>query len=106
MASVVKELGVDSVPINYLMPIKGTSMGERDALHPFDALTIISLYRFLLPKMEIRVCAGRMQVLGDLHSLVFIAGADAILTGNYLTTTGRTYDDDLKLIETCGLGIA
>lgn len=99
MAFAVKELNVDSVPINFLIPVKGTSMAEMDFLHPFEALKIISLYRFILPEKEIRVCGGRMQILGEFNSMVFMAGADALLTGNYLTTTGRTYKDDLKLIE-------
>jgi biotin synthase len=106
LAFAVKELDVDSVPINFLIPVKGTSMGGMDLLHPFEALKIISLYRFILPKKEIRVCGGRMQILGEFNSMVFMAGADALLTGNYLTTTGRTYKDDLRLIEQYGLKIS
>lgn len=106
MAFKIKELDVDSVPINYLMPIKGTAMDGKDMLNPFEALKIISLYRFILPKKEIRVCGGRIQTLKDFHSWIFIAGADSILTGNYLTTTGRSYSDDLMLIKRHGLKIA
>lgn len=105
MAFALKELNIDSIPINFLIPVKGTSMGQRDFLHPFEALKIISLYRFILPEKEIRVCGGRMQVLGEFNSMVFMAGADSLLTGNYLTTTGRTYKDDLRLIEQYGLKI-
>lgn len=105
MAFAIKELNVDSVPINFLIPVKGTSMGDRDFLHPFEALKIISLYRFILPEKEIRVCGGRMQILGEFNSMVFMAGADALLTGNYLTTTGRTFKDDLRLIEQYGLRV-
>lgn len=103
MAFAVKELDVDSVPVNFLMPVKGTSMGHMDSLHPLEALGIISLYRFILPEKEIRVCGGRMQILGEFNSWVFMAGADSLLTGNYLTTTGRTFKDDLRLIEQYGL---
>ncbi len=105
MAFAIKELNVDSVPINFLIPLKGTSMGDRDFLHPFEALKIISLYRLILPEKEIRVCGGRMQILGEFNSMVFLAGADSLLTGNYLTTTGRTFDDDLRLIEQYGLKV-
>ena len=105
MAFALKELDVDSVPINFLIPIKGTSMSERDLLYPFEALKIISLYRFILPEKEIRVSGGRLQILGEFNSWVFMAGADSLLTGNYLTTIGRTYDDDLRLIEQYGLNI-
>jgi len=103
MAFLLKALDVDSVPINFLIPIKGTALENRDFLHPFEALKIISLYRFILPQKEIRICGGRMQVLGEFNSMVFLAGADSLLTGNYLTTSGRSYEDDLRLIKTYGL---
>ncbi|MBI4685601.1 MAG: biotin synthase BioB [Nitrospirae bacterium] len=105
MALALKELNIDSVPVNFLIPVKGTRLGELEMLHPFEALKIISLYRFILPEKEIRVCGGRMQVLGEFNSMVFMAGADSILTGNYLTTTGRSYEDDLRLIKQYGLQI-
>ncbi|HBG93134.1 MAG: biotin synthase BioB [Nitrospirae bacterium GWF2_44_13] len=103
MALKLKELPIDSVPINYLIPVKGTPLGEQDMLDPFEALKIVSLYRFILPQKEIRVCGGRMQVLGEFNSMVFMAGADSLLTGNYLTATGRTFSDDRLLIKACGL---
>ncbi len=103
MAFMLKELDVDSIPINFLIPIKGTALGYREFLHPFEALKIISLYRFILPQKEIRICGGRMQILGEFNSMVFLAGADSLLTGNYLTTSGRSYEDDLKLIRLYGL---
>ena len=103
MAFKLKELPIDSVPINYLIPVKGTPLGEQDLLNPFEALKIVSLYRFILPQKEIRICGGRMQVLGEFNSMVFMAGADSLLTGNYLTTTGRTFSDDRLLIKDCGL---
>lgn len=105
MASALRELRADSVPINFLIAVKGTHMENRAPLHPFEALKIISLYRFLLPEKEIRVCGGRRQVLGEFNSMVFMAGADSLLTGNYLTTTGTPYEEDLKLIRQYGLEI-
>ncbi|MEW6162605.1 MAG: biotin synthase BioB [Nitrospirota bacterium] len=103
MAFLLKELDVDSVPINFLIPIKGTALGHRDLLHPFEALKIISLYRYILSQKEIRICGGRMQILGEFNSMVFLAGADGLLIGNYLTTSGRNHEDDFRLIETYGL---
>jgi len=102
MAFALKELGVESMPINFLVPIKGTALGDKGLLHPFDALKIISLFRYTLPEREVRVCGGRLQVLGEFHSLVFAAGADGMITGNYLTTSGRIPEDDLKLIAMHG----
>jgi biotin synthase len=103
MAFHLRELNVGSIPINFLIPIKGTALGDREFLHPFEALKIISLYRFILPQKEIRICGGRMQILGEFNSMVFLAGADSLLSGNYLTTSGRSYEDDLRLIKTYGL---
>jgi biotin synthase len=103
MAFALKELDPDSVPLNFLTPIKGTTLGSRATVEPLEALKIIALFRFVLPDKEIRVCGGRIQTLGDLHSFIFLAGADGLLTGNYLTTTGRSYEDDLTLIRLHGL---
>jgi len=105
MALALRKLEVDSIPINFLIAVKGTAMEESDPMHPFEALKIISLYRFVLPEKEIRVCGGRRKTLGEFNSMVFMAGADSLLTGNYLTTTGTPYDDDLRLIRQHGLEI-
>jgi biotin synthase len=104
MAFALKALGVDSVPVNYLIPIMGTAMGGAKCLSPLEALKIIALYRFILPRIEIRVCGGRLQTLRELNPLIFMAGADGILIGNYLTTTGRPAAEDLAMLETLGLG--
>lgn len=103
MAFSLRELDIDSVPINFLIPIKGTFMELREYLHPFEALKIVSLYRFILPQKEVRICGGRVQILGEFNSMVFLAGADGMITGNYLTTLGRSPEDDLRLIKVYGL---
>ena len=103
MGLALRELDVESIPINFLIPVKGTASADHKLLHPFEALKIVSLYRFILPQKEIRICGGRMQVLGEFNSLVFAAGADGMITGNYLTTLGRSPVEDIKLIELCGL---
>jgi biotin synthase len=105
MAFALRELNVDSVPINFLIPIKGSALAQRDLLHPFEALKIVALYRFILPRNEIRICGGRVQVLGEFNSMIFPAGADGMITGNYLTTLGRSPEDDLRLIKTYGLSV-
>lgn len=105
MALDLRNLDIDSVPINFLIPIKGTKLSNIEPMHPFEALKIISLYKLILPEKDIRICAGRVQVLKEFHPLIFMAGADSILTGNYLTTIGRTYEDDLILIDQLGLKV-
>ncbi len=103
MAFTLKELDVDSVPVNFLMPVQGTPLGDSPPLPPLEALRIVSLYRFILPEKEIRLCGGRIQTLGELNALVFFAGADGLLIGNYLTRKGRRAEEDIRLIESLGL---
>lgn len=103
LAFSLKEINPDSVPLNFLIPIKGTRLEAQGYLDPLEALKIISLYRFMLPEKEIRICGGRIQTLGEFNSFIFFAGADSILSGNYLTTTGRRFEDDARLIRLLGL---
>ncbi len=105
MALALKGINPDSVPINFLIAVQGTPLADLDSLPPFEALKIISIYRFILPEKEIRVCGGRRQTLREFNSMVFMAGADSLLTGNYLTTMGVTYEDDLRLIRDYGLNV-
>jgi biotin synthase len=105
MAFALKEIGVDSVPINFLTPIPGTPLGNRELLDPLEALKIIAIYRLILPDCEIRICGGRPVTLRDLNSYIFFAGADGLLLGNYLTTPGRNPEDDLQMIKDLGLEI-
>lgn len=105
MAISLRELNVDSVPINFLMPIMGTPLAQVTPITPLEALHSIALFRLILPEKEIRVCAGRGTALGQLHPLVFLAGADGFMIGNYLTTSGLNPKDDLKMIQDLGLRI-
>jgi biotin synthase len=105
LAFALRDLEIDSAPINFLNPIKGTRLDHLPPLMPEEALKVISIFRFILPKKEIRVCGGRIQTLGDRHALIFKAGADSVMTGNYLVTAGRTYEDDLTLLKTEGLRV-
>jgi biotin synthase len=102
MAITLKELDVDSVPVNFLIPIKGTPFELMHNLTPLRCLKIIAFFRYALPDKEIMICGGREQNLGELHPLVFYAGASAIMTGNYLTREGRTLDKDLNMIRMLG----
>jgi biotin synthase len=101
----LRELDVDSIPLNFLQPIKGTKLEGAPSLKPFEILKIIALYRFMLPDKDIKIAGGREYNLRDLQSLVFAAGANSIMVGNYLTVKGRRYEDDLKMIEDLGLEI-
>lgn len=104
IAMFLKEFDVDSIPINFLTPIKGTPLQDREILNPLEALKIIALFRILLPEKDIRVCGGR-PLLGEFSSWIFLAGANALMTGDYLTTKGIGYSEDLSFIERHGLEV-
>jgi biotin synthase len=61
--------------------------------------------RYFLPRLEIIICGGREHNLGELHPLIFYAGASGIMTGNYLTTRGRSFEADLEMIKHLGFTV-
>ena len=103
MALELRELDVDMVPMNFLHPIEGTPLADMLAMQPMEILRLIALYRFILPKAGIKVAGGRVLNLRDTQSWIFYAGATSILSGNYLTTTGRAVEEDLQMIKDLGL---
>ncbi len=103
LAFTLKELEVDSVPINFLNPIRGTRMAAQPMLPPMEALKIIALYRFIHPQKDITICGGREATLKDFQSWIFAAGANGMMVGNYLTTQGRNIDMDLEMLEAMGM---
>lgn len=102
LALTLKDLDVDAVPLNFLVPIKGTKTENHNELSPLRCLKIISIFRYVLPKKDIFVCGGREYNLKELHPLIFYAGASGMMTGDYLTTSGRTLEKDLAMIEQLG----
>ncbi len=105
LAFELKELNPHLIPINFLNPRPGTVLAGRSLLKPSEAVKIISLFRLILPR-SILICAGgRQVVLRNLQSLALLAGANAIITGNYLTTPGCSPDEDLQMIRDLGLPI-
>ncbi len=106
LAFTLRELGVESVPINILNPIPGTPAAENyQPLAPFEVLKLIAAYRFILPTQDIGVFGGREKALGSLQPLMFIAGANVTLVGDYLTTKGQPPEKDLQMIKDLGLEI-
>ena len=104
MAFEIRELGVKSVPINVLNPIKGTPFENVRSLSPDEILRTIALFRLIMPYAHIRYAGGRM-CLGEHQSKGFKAGVSAMLVGNYLTTVGNKISDDLEMIQRMGLEI-
>jgi len=105
LAITLRELEVDSVPLNFLNPIPGTRLAEADFITPMECLQTIALYRLILPDKRISVCGGREKNLRDLQSWMFFAGANGTMVGNYLTTTGRDAAQDLQMFRDLGIGI-
>ncbi len=99
MAALLKELDVDSVPINILVPIKGTPLEAMDTMSCADAVRSICIFRLILKDRTIKIAAGRESVLKDFQALGFMAGANGMLIGGYLTVRGRDIEDDRKLVE-------
>jgi len=103
LAFTLKELDVDSIPINFLNPIPGTRMENRSLLPVMEALKCIAIFRFINPDKDITICGGREKTLGDFQSWVFMAGANGVMIGNYLTTKGRSAEMDVDMIRQMGL---
>lgn len=99
MAYILKELDVDSIPINILVPVKGTAFESMNAISCVDAIKTISIFRIILKDKIIKIAAGRETVLKDFQSMAFMAGANGMLIGGYLTVKGRDVEEDYKLIE-------
>ncbi len=105
LAFTLKELSVDSIPLNFLHPIPDTPCEKRLPPAPLDILRTIALFRFILPGKDIKVCGGRERNLRSLQPLLFLAGANGMLIGNYLTTSGQTPEADLQMIKDLGLRV-
>lgn len=105
MALTLRELDVDSVPLNFLNPIEGTRLAGAENISPLDCLKTIALYRLILPGKRIAVCGGRERNLRDLQSWIFLAGADGTMIGNYLTTTGRPAEQDWQMLRDLELNV-
>jgi biotin synthase len=104
LALTLREIGVESVPLNFLNPQPGTPFGHLQPMQPMEILQNIAVFRFLLPRAEIRIAGGR-TFLGDMQSMIFMAGASGVMIGDYLTTKGRRVEDDLRMIDALQLKI-
>jgi biotin synthase len=100
LAMDISELGVDSVPLNFVHPIQGTSIyGKTTKMQIEEILKLIAMFRFIMPDKVIGVFGGRESSLGDRQKEIFRAGANSILAGNYLTVKGSDINDDLQMLK-------
>ena len=87
------------VPINFLNPRPGTPLDERELVEPREALKAIALFRLVLPRATLRYAGGREVTLRELQALGLVSGINALIVGNYLTTLGRSVEDDLRMLD-------
>lgn len=94
----------ESVPINMLVPVKGTPLENARRLDIFEWIRCIATARILMPKAMVRLSAGRLQISKEAQALAFMAGANAIFTGEKLLTTANPEEDfDAKLLDELGI---
>ncbi len=98
MAMLLKELNVDSVPLNILVPVKGTPFEGKSFITQEDALRTIAIFRIILGDKIIKVAAGRESFLRDKQEMAFRAGASGMLIGGYLTTAGGSVESDREMV--------
>jgi biotin synthase len=96
----LQELDPHEVPLNFLNPRPGTPLGDQPVLDPKDALRAVAAFRLALPRTLLRYAGGREITLGDLGTRDgLLGGVNAVIVGNYLTTLGRSPDQDLALLD-------
>jgi biotin synthase len=106
MAFTLRSLKVHRVPLNFLNPIPGTKLENMIPKTPMEHLKSIAFFRFALPQTHIQVCGGREVNFRTLQSAIFLAGANGMMVGNYLTTAGQDPKSDLQIIEDLNLHVA
>jgi biotin synthase len=95
----LREVQPAEVPVNFLNPRPGTPLGDRPLIEPLEAIRWIALLRLGLPSVILRYAGGREVTLRELQALGMTSGINALIVGNYLTTLGRTPDEDLQMLE-------
>jgi biotin synthase len=94
----LQELEPTEVPVNFLNPRPGTPLGDRPIVGAWEAVRWIALFRLALPSVILRYAGGREVTLRDLQAIGMTAGINALIVGNYLTTLGRSSDEDFQML--------
>jgi biotin synthase len=95
----LRELDPDEVPVNFLNPRPGTPLADSPLVAPLEAIRWIALFRLALPRTILRYAGGREVTLRELQVMGMTAGINALIVGNYLTTLGRSPEEDLRMLE-------
>jgi biotin synthase len=101
MAFELRELGVESIPLNFLIDIDGTPLARTSKLTPRYCLKALAMFRLVNPQSELRIAGGRELHLGSLQALGLYA-ANSLFVGDYLTTKGQAPEADYRMIEELG----
>ncbi|RKQ70988.1 biotin synthase [Litorimonas taeanensis] len=88
----------ESVPINALVPVPGTPLGDSDPVHPIDFARIIAVARIMMPQSYVRLSAGREKMTDEAQALCFLAGANSIFVGDTLLTTDNPSETDDRVL--------
>ena len=102
LAFTISHENVDSIPLNFHIPVEGTRLEKLELMKPLDILKTIVMFRLVNPNSEVKISAGRIH-LRDLQSMVFYAGATGIMIGDLLTVAGRKVEKDMKMLEDLNL---
>ncbi len=101
----LQSLAPEEVPINFLNPRPGTPFQDRSLVEPVEALRFVAMARLALPKALVRFAGGREITLQGLQDLGMRSGASGIVLGNYLTTSGRSDQDDFAMLDRLGFEV-
>ena len=104
LAIEIRELNVQSVPINVLMPICGTPLQNIEEISKDEILKTFAIFRFIMPNQIIRTAAGRKK-LGQNGIEAFNSGANALISGDFLTVPGSTNSEDIEMLKSLGYEI-
>lgn len=103
LAFALAALNPDEVPINILIPNEGTPMAQIDTITPEEAIRTIAVWRFIMPKVILKLAGGREVHFSDNGRMALRAGANGIISGGYLTTGGNEMSKDLNMIHEIGI---
>lgn len=102
MAFQLKKMKIDAIPLNVLNPVPGTPFAHNERLAPMEILRSFAMFRFVLPKAQIRTAGGRQVNLRSLQSLALAGGMNGVMIGNYLTTKGTSPAEDIRMLHDLG----
>jgi biotin synthase len=104
MAMALRDIGVESIPVNFLQGIEGTPLATVNRLNPRYCLKVLAMFRLVNPDRELRIAGGRELHLGSMQCLGLYA-ANSIFVGDYLTTKGQSPETDYRMIEEMGFEV-